>query len=153
MRAMKRREFLTQACQLGKIGFLGLAVARWPGAARAADRAVGTAPWIGGRGIMLDKVSVSVFVECLGSAFRIHPESGHPLEVELIEVTPLGSHCDVSSAVAQRDAFSIVFRGPAEPVLPQQIYALEHAKLGRFELFLVPLGPDSRGMRYEAVFN
>lgn len=153
MRAMKRREFLIEACRFGKIGIFGLAVARWPGAARAAHCAYGIAPRIGGHGIMLKDVTVSVFEECVGSAFRIHADSGSSVDAELIEATPLGSRCDGCGAVAQREAFSIVFRGPAEPVLPQKIYTLEHAKLGRFDLFLVPIGPDSSGMRYEAVFN
>ncbi len=102
---------------------------------------------------MLKEVTVSVFEECVGSAFRIHADSGGPIDATLIEATPMGSRSDGSGAVAQRDAFSIVFRSPAEPVLPQKIYTLEHAKLGRFELFLVPIGPDESGMRYEAVFN
>jgi hypothetical protein len=49
--------------------------------------------------------------------------------------------------------FSLLFRGPLEPVFPQCIYRLSHATLGGIELFLVPLGPDGQGMRYEAVFN
>jgi len=38
------------------------------------------------------------------------------------------------------------------PLLPQRIYPMEHAHLGVFELFLVPIGPDQHGMGYEAVF-
>jgi hypothetical protein len=30
---------------------------------------------------------------------------------------------------------------------------VEHTTLGRFDLFLVPLGPDDAGARYEAVFS
>jgi len=30
---------------------------------------------------------------------------------------------------------------------------MEHEKLGTFDLFIVPLGPDSAGMRYEVIFN
>jgi hypothetical protein len=46
-----------------------------------------------------------------------------------------------------------VFRGPAEVVLPQKIYPLEHEALGKLEIFLVPIGPDEAGMCYEAVFS
>ncbi len=102
---------------------------------------------------MLKEVTVSVFEECVGSTFRIQADPGRSFDAKLIEVTPVGSRSGGSGAVAQRDAFSIVFRGPAEPVLPQRIYTLEHTKLGRFELFLVPIGPGADGMRYEAVFN
>lgn len=51
-----------------------------------------------------------------------------------------------------RAPFSLLFRGPPEPILPQAIYALEHATLGVSEIFLVPLAPDADGTRYEAVF-
>ncbi|HEX8482849.1 MAG TPA: hypothetical protein VF650_13185 [Allosphingosinicella sp.] len=49
-------------------------------------------------------------------------------------------------------AFTLEWRGPAEPVLPQAIYTL---RLGddRFEMFIVPLGQDQDEVRYEAVFN
>ena len=49
-------------------------------------------------------------------------------------------------------AIAALFRGPMTPLLPQRIYPLEHAQLGVFELFLVPIGPDQHGMCYEAVF-
>ena len=68
---------------------------------------------------------------------------------ELIEVTDLGD----ASPGGARAPFSLVFRGPLEPVLPQGIRRLEHAGLGELDLFLVPIGPDEVGMRYEAVFG
>jgi hypothetical protein len=37
--------------------------------------------------------------------------------------------------------------------MPQRIHPVEHDRLGRFELFLVPVGPDHIGMRYEAIFT
>jgi hypothetical protein len=46
-----------------------------------------------------------------------------------------------------------VFGGPAEQVLPQTTYRVEHDALGSFDLFLVPLQPDRGGARYEAVFT
>jgi hypothetical protein len=63
------------------------------------------------------------------------------LDVELMEYTP------------HPGGASIVFRGPSEPVLSQGIYTFEHAFLDVFDLFIVPIGPDDTGMRYEAVFN
>ena len=51
------------------------------------------------------------------------------------------------------EQFSLSFVGRASPWLPQGQYKLEHAKMGECELFLVPNGPDSSGMRYEAVFS
>lgn len=52
----------------------------------------------------------------------------------------------------ERTQFSLVFRATAGPVLPQGTYRLVHDSTNEFELFLVPLGPDAEGMRYEAAF-
>lgn len=54
---------------------------------------------------------------------------------------------------AKREPFSLLFRAATRELqLPQQIHPLEHPQLGRLELFMVPLGPDATGMRYEAIF-
>ena len=37
--------------------------------------------------------------------------------------------------------------------IPAPAKPLEHEKLGRFELFLVPVREDPEGYYYEAVFN
>ncbi|MHC5109346.1 MAG: DUF6916 family protein [Planctomycetota bacterium] len=50
-------------------------------------------------------------------------------------------------------AFTRGTHRPHEPMLPQQIYRIEHEILGQMDSFIVPLGPDAKGMRYEAVFN
>ena len=107
---------------------------------------------------MLDKLTSADFSAHLHSAFRIHAETLLPLEAELIEVTELGADpsADAASARqegAQRRPFSIVFRAPPNAVLSQRIYTVELLELGTLSLFLVPIGPDRVGMRYEAVFN
>ena len=53
----------------------------------------------------------------------------------------------------RREPFSIALTGPRAPVLPQQIWPLDHEELGRLELVLVPLGEQDGLMRYEAVFT
>ena len=68
-------------------------------------------------------------------------------DLELIACKKLTPH----SAVAE--PFTLTFRGPAAPILPQQIYPLTHESLGNWEIFLVPIGPDKQGMLYEAIFN
>lgn len=55
------------------------------------------------------------------------------------------------SSPGRRVPFSLLFRGPAG--LDQRTYRVTHARLGEFELFIVPLQPDASGPRYEAVFN
>lgn len=53
----------------------------------------------------------------------------------------------------ERDSFSLVFHSASQAVVPQGIYTLENAAMGRTEIFLVPIGRDSEGISYQAVFN
>ncbi|MBO0879454.1 MAG: hypothetical protein J2P17_03600 [Mycobacterium sp.] len=76
----------------------------------------------------------------------MHGDAMHVLELELLQA-------DANARTQNGRPFSLVFRGPREPVMVQRIYRLDNDKLGSFELFLVPIGPDDHGMRYEAVFT
>jgi hypothetical protein len=82
-----------------------------------------------------------------GDPFWIRPEDAPPFEVELIDVS------QTPGEEAPRAPFSLVFRGGPDSPLSQRIYRLEHEQLGSLDLFLVPLGPDAAGQRYEAVFT
>jgi hypothetical protein len=106
-----------------------------------------------GNGKMLDKLTVEMFTECLGSPFRMHAGPGTVLEVELIEATALPPITARVGGPPRRAPFSLLFRGPITPWVPQGIYRLENEKRGALEFFLVPIGPDEKGMRYEAIFN
>jgi hypothetical protein len=75
------------------------------------------------------------------------------MAVELTDVTDLSDAAGSTPPEGQRTPFSLVFRGAPNAVLAQAIYRLEHAALGSFEPFLVTIGPDALGMRYEAVFT
>lgn len=86
------------------------------------------------------------FRDCLQTRFAMDAASGGTVPLELVEVSE-GNYSP------RLECFSLIFRGPLSPFYPQCIYRLSHEKLGEMELFLVPVGPDSSGMRYEAVFN
>lgn len=102
---------------------------------------------------VLETVTVDTFRPLIGSAFRIVVAESSWLEAELEAVESAGLQAaGAARAAGRREPFSIVFRGPAEPVLPQRIYRLEHTELGELELFLVPIAQDADGTRYEAVF-
>jgi hypothetical protein len=49
--------------------------------------------------------------------------------------------------------FSVTLLAQRELLLPQGIYRLHHPTRGALDLFMAPLGPDARGMRYEIIFN
>ncbi len=97
---------------------------------------------------MLEHLTSQEFSACLNQKFVIHLESAEKLEVDLIQVEDLGDAAESK----RRRPFSVIFRGAPEYVLPQQIYPIEHPKMGTLELFIVPIGPDDVGMRFEAVF-
>jgi hypothetical protein len=98
---------------------------------------------------MLEQFTIDTFRPLVGESFRVEGDDA-PLELELAAVEELGERGD---AARSRAPFSLVFRGPVEPVLPQRIYRFENETLGAFEIFIVPIGPDEAGMQYEAVFS
>jgi hypothetical protein len=102
---------------------------------------------------VLESFTIEMFDQRVGDTFAIATESGQLL-AELVEATPLtelsGRPIDTHR---DRGPFSLVFLGPSEPVLPQAIYRFEHPELGAFEIFVVPIGRDESGVRYQAVFS
>lgn len=107
---------------------------------------------------MSTRLTHTLFAKHEGERFQVKREAQPSLEFELIEVSTLPSHADPADPadladLAPKEPFSLVFRGPRDILLEQRIYTLEHATLGKLEIFLVPLGPDKHGLRYEAVFN
>lgn len=95
----------------------------------------------------LASATPETFAPHLGSRFAIALGDG-VLELELCAVDALRA-----APGAPRAPFALRFRTPAATgYLPQRIYTLAHPVLGALEIFLVPLGADAGGMRYEAVF-
>jgi hypothetical protein len=94
-------------------------------------------------------MNAKFFEPLINQNFNIQLKNNTTLVVRLIEVT-VGPQFNEN---APRVPFSIVFRGPRDILLSQGIYSLEHETAGNFEIFLVPIGPDEKGMRFEAVFN
>jgi len=92
-----------------------------------------------------DLPSRTEFAGCMGTTFRVHASEEGREAVTLIDVKELGSS-------GPREQFSLVFRGGQGEHLRQRTYRMEHEELGLIDLFLVPIGPDDEGMRYQAVF-
>lgn len=101
---------------------------------------------------MLETFTLATFQPLVGERFQIPADPG-PIDVVLAEANaPAASERADPREGGPRSPFSIVFRGPLEPILPQRIYEFRHDTLGSFELFIVPIGPDDGAMQYEAVF-
>jgi len=93
---------------------------------------------------MTDVFTIDTFSGHVGSKFLMSYGDSQTAEVELLSVTDLGSS-------PRQMQFSLIFVGPG-PVA-QGTYRLGHDALGALDLFLVPIGKDESGVRYEAVFN
>lgn len=74
-----------------------------------------------------------------------HPQWGE-VTLDLVTVSELRE-------TPRQRMFSLEFRGPADKPLGQGLCPLSHEAMGNEELFLVPVGLEADGFRYEAVFN
>jgi|BogFormECP03_OM2_1039629.scaffolds.fasta_scaffold24555_1 hypothetical protein len=92
---------------------------------------------------MVEKVTLSDFAPHLHTRFRVIQAADY--ELELAEIT--------DDSNAQLEQFSLIFNGSPSSWLLQGMYRLTHPQLQECELFLVPIGPDAAGMRYQAVFS
>ena len=79
------------------------------------------------------------------SEFLIMDQNGAPHPFRLEEIKP---HIDDDLQLC----FSLFF-SRAGNTWPQDSYQIQHAQLGEFNLFLVPIIERRGGLRYEAVFN
>lgn len=86
------------------------------------------------------------FAEHLNTKFHIPLQPSGAVELELLEVVS-------TLSTPRQEQFSIFFRGPANIYLPQRIYHMQHDAMGELDLFIVPVGREPEGFRYEAVFN
>ena len=100
------------------------------------------------RPVTLETLTAETFEAHRGEPFRLGVDAATAFDAELIEIVRGGDE----GAAPRRAPFSVVFRAPSGHEYPQGIYRVEHAHLGVLEIFLVPIGPDEVGMRYEAVF-
>lgn len=82
----------------------------------------------------------------LKKVFQVHSEAAGIVKINLVEVT--------GKSTKEIESFSLIFKGPKEPVLPQMTYKMKHSKLGEFMLFLVPIAYGKQdGTYYQSIFN
>jgi hypothetical protein len=94
----------------------------------------------------LENLGRDDFVPNLNTRFRLLQEDQPSIELLLVNVSELATR-------ERQQVFSIEFQGPVDLLLPQQMYRLDHDVLGAFELMIVPIRQDAKGIYYEAVFN
>jgi hypothetical protein len=94
------------------------------------------------------------FAPHVGETFEIASADREPFAAVLssCDETPYGSREALREELG-RVPFSLVFHAQHADAVRQQICSIKHPELGELDLFLVPLGPDDRGMQYEAVIS
>jgi hypothetical protein len=75
------------------------------------------------------------------------------ISAEPSQLRPFDGRAVGKSGFVRRDPFSLIFRGPDQPMFNQGFRAFEHGALGTFELFIVPVGPGETGLLYQVVFS
>jgi len=96
---------------------------------------------------LVEELTRNAFEKNLSSTFRVlDKESPAIVDVQLSEVRE-GRSTD------ECEQFSLLFKGPAEPLLEQKMYEVENNQMGHFDLFLVPVAASDDGADYEAVFT
>lgn len=93
---------------------------------------------------------ISTFTDLLHETFTLRLDSSTSLALELIQVKSLSSSSN--SGKSDREPFSIEFSCQNETVLEQKMYTFYHPRMGTFEIFIVPVAKDVKGVYYEAVF-
>jgi hypothetical protein len=99
---------------------------------------------------MSDFQTEADFAKNVNTNFRVELAESGPMDLKLVSVTP--RKVDPTEQ-AGMERFSAVFSGPLDSFLPQQTYHMTHPEMGEFDVFLVAIGTEADGFRYEAVYN
>ena len=102
--------------------------------------------------LSLDDLTMASFSGVVKTKFRICLAATDVVEAELIE-TRAGRSAAPAPGQPRYESFSLLFAAPPVPPLSQRMYRFEHDQLGRFDLFIVPVGYGPGVAHYEAVLN
>ncbi len=105
-----------------------------------------------GRGIAANRFSLELFAGELDTVFRVLIGSAS-VRLALVEATRSPAAAPEAED-ARNERFSLLFRGSVGEALPQDTHLLDHPRIGRMAMFLVPIGSLEASHRYyEAIFN
>jgi hypothetical protein len=98
-----------------------------------------------------EKLSFAAFERVVGQKFMIGFENNTSVELILSEALLRGTQSLRDGK--EYESFSLIFRGPVDAFVPQGSYRLDQGEIGALFIFIVPIGKDENGIKYEAVFN
>ena len=91
-----------------------------------------------------------IFDNIKNKSFEISFNPDQISNCKLIEVKGINSS---TLTEGQPEPFSLVFETQSDLVYDQNTYMVKNTDMDEFALFLVPIGADENGVRYEAVFT
>ncbi len=94
----------------------------------------------------LGELTAAVFSPLVNTGFRVQMAPDQIVEMKLTAVADQTSSPEVES-------FALYFLAPHDAPTRQGTYRMAHDALGEFDLFIVPIRRDARGVEYEAVFS
>jgi hypothetical protein len=101
----------------------------------------------------LYSLSSAIFKENLNTKYSFSLGGVKLAYLVLIQVIDLNPPT-VKGVTNGKECFSLVFQGPASLPLRQETYTIDHGKMGRFQLLIVPASKsDPARPHYEAVIN
>ncbi|TMD98317.1 MAG: hypothetical protein E6I76_04685 [Chloroflexi bacterium] len=144
---LSRRDILKGAAATLLTGAASMAITPRSGASSSRD-AGATTPVTG-----VDELSRMAFSGAVGSDFEVRIGALQTSTVKLESITDLALPAGVPAPGPGKEGFALLFTGPSKQGFAQGTYTLDHANLGSFPLFLVPVGPVGSSTSYEAVIN
>ncbi|NNF06577.1 MAG: hypothetical protein HKN21_07435 [Candidatus Eisenbacteria bacterium] len=98
-----------------------------------------------------DQLSPGMFRDLVRSNFTVH---GKQKSANLKLVKVCNEQVQSIPGTGKLAKFSLLFRGSDQSPLEQETYRFEHAALGKFDVFLVPVDMAGNGRQhYQVVFN
>lgn len=104
---------------------------------------------LAGRVAFTPDLTRAAFARVVGGRFNVDVTHARTTTIQLLSVRSLAA----DGRPPTGEGFSLLFTGTLAEKFPQDTYTVDHSSMGRFAMFLVPVGPAGPDQRYEAVFN
>ena len=96
----------------------------------------------------MELLTLEHFAGCVNETFTA-ALNDMTVDFVLVEARPI----ETPARNPARAPFSLLFRNTSPILFPQQIYAMQHPRVGEVGIFLVPVAQERAGFLYQAVFN
>lgn len=138
---VSRRKFLRGSSVVGLAAIVPLASK----STNAKEAALMPAPSFASQHEALDRLTNELFVEQINTQFHVQVSALDLQHLQLVKVS--------NRRLSEGETFDVIFLGQKEKQFKQGTYLVSHIRTGSFPLFIVPIGMDSKGAYYQAVFN